>query len=115
MRSIFLALVFAAGVFAQDTGKSLTPLSDQDAKGSDCGKYFRLEGGKVIYHVKGEEKTSSEPVDYIAKIVEDDKADVPSVIEKPIAVGNLLTIVMSTTERKAAKCLPVTIYVEKRQ
>lgn len=69
----------------------------------------------MIYHVKGEEKTSSEPVDYIAKIVEDDKADVPSVIAKPIAAGSLLTIVMSTTERKAAKCLPGTIYVEKRQ
>ena len=114
MRSTFLALAFAAIALAQDAGKPLIPLTEQDPKGSACGAYFRLEGGKIVYHIQGEDKSSTQPVEYIAKIVEDDRADAPSVISKAIADGSLLTIVMSTTERKAAKCLPATIFVEKR-
>lgn len=115
MRPTVLLLAFAACALAQDTGKSLTALTDQDAKGPACGAYFRVEGGKVIYHVKGEEKTSSQPLDNIAKIIEDDKAAAPSIAEKPLADGSLITITMSTADRKAAKCLPGTIYVEARQ
>lgn len=115
MRSTLLALAFVLGALAQDAGKNLIPLTEQDPKGTACGAYFRLEGGKIIYHIQGEEKAGSEPVDSIAKIVEDDKVDVPSLITRPIAVGNLLTIVMSASGRKEAKCLPTTIYVEKRQ
>ena len=115
MRSTFLAVAFVASALAQDAGKALTPLTDQDPKGSACGAYFRLEGGKLIYHMQGEDKASSQPVDYIAKVVEDDKATVPTMISKPLADGALLTIVMSSVVRKAANCLPATIYVEKRQ
>jgi len=89
-------------------------LTDQDPKGSACGPYFRLESGKIIYHLQGEEKASSQPIDFVAKIVENDKATTPSVISRPVADAALLTIVMSATERKAATCLPATIYVEKQ-
>ena len=114
MRPTFLTLVLIGSAFAQDPGKSLTKLTDQDPKGSACGAYFRLESGKIIYHLQGEEKASSQPIDYVAKIVEDDKAAVPSVISRPVADAALLTIVMSAAERKAATCLPATIYVDKR-
>ena len=115
MRPTFLTLALLGSALAQDAGKSLIQLTDLDPKGSACGAYFRLESGKIIYHIQSEEKASSQPVDYVAKIVEDDRVGVPSVISKPLADGALLTIVMSATERKAATCLPATIYVEKRQ
>jgi hypothetical protein len=115
VRNIFLAIGFLASAFAQDTARALAPLTEQDPKGSACGSYFRADGGNIIYHVQGEGKSSSQPLAYIAKIVLDDKVGVPALLSKPIAEGALLTIVMSSAQRKDASCLPDNVYVEKRQ
>jgi hypothetical protein len=93
----------------------LAPLTDQDPKGSACGNYFRVEGNKIIYHIQGQDKSGSEPLSYIAKIVLDDKVEVPALLSKPIADGVLLTIVMSSAQKKDAPCLPADVYVEKKQ
>lgn len=115
LRSTFLLLACVLTGMAQDAPQVLKPLTDQDPKGAACGTYFRLDSGKLIYHLQGTDKTDSQPVDYVVKIVLDDKASVPSVVSKSIGGGALLTITMSPAERKAASCLPETIYVEKRQ
>lgn len=115
MRSTFLLLVCIATALAQDSGQALKPLTDQDPKGTACGGYFRVDSGRLIYHVQAGDKSDSQPLDYIVKIVLDDKVAVPSLIVKPIAGGALLTLTMSSAERKAASCLPVSVYVEKRQ
>ena len=115
MRSIFLAVAFLASAFAQEPARALAPLTDQDPKGSACGHYFRLDGGNIVYHIQGQDKSISQPLGYIAKIVLDDKVEVPAVLSKPIADGALLTIVISSAERKAASCLPANVYVEKKQ
>ena len=115
MRSIFLALAFLASAFAQDAAQPLTPLTDHDPKGSACGSYFRVDGDKIIYHIQGQDKSGSQPLGYIAKIVLDDKVEVPALLSKPIADGALLTIVMSSARKKDASCLPANVYVEKKQ
>jgi hypothetical protein len=115
LRPTFLLLTCIATALAQDAAQALKPLTDQDPKGAACGTYFRMDGGKLIYHVQGDDKPGSQPIDFIVKIVLDDKATVPSVTGKPLGNGALLTIVMSSAERKAASCLPASVYVEKRQ
>ena len=115
MRSKFLALAFLASAFAQDAGKTLAPLTEQDPKGSACGSYFRVDGDKIIYHIQGEEKATSQPLGYIAKIVLDDKVSVPAILSKPFAGGDLLTVVLSSAQKKEASCLPANVYVEKKQ
>ena len=90
-------------------------MTEQDAKGSACGRYFRTDGGKIIYRLQGEDKSSSQPLSYIAKIVLDDKAKVPAIIATPIGEQALLTVVISSGLRKEASCLPDNVYVEKRQ
>lgn len=115
MRSTFLLLTCFVAALAQDTSQALKPLTDQDPKGTACGNYFRLDSGKLIYHLQGADKTDSQPIDYIVKIVLDDKAAAPSVVSKSVGGGALLTITMSSAEKKAASCLPNTIYVEKRE
>jgi hypothetical protein len=99
---------------AQDAAQVLKPLTDQDPKGKACGNYFRLDSGKLIYHLQDPDKTDSQPVDYIVKIVLDDKATVPSIVSKSVGGGALLTITLSSAEKKAASCLPDNVYVEKR-
>lgn len=115
MRFILLALASLASAFAQEHAQALAPLTDQDPKGSACGNYFRVDCGKIVYHIKGQEKPGSQPLEYIAKIVLDESAEVPALLSKPIPDGALLTIVMSSAQRKEASCVPANVYVEKKR
>jgi hypothetical protein len=74
LRSTFLLLASMAIALAQDPGQALKLLTDQDPKGMACGAYFRIDSGNLIYHLRTEEKSASQPLDYIVKIVLDDKA-----------------------------------------